>query len=347
MAKIFVYGTLMRGQCRAHVLRDQRSLGLARTEPQYLLYETGSYPAMVRSKQGVEVEGEVWEVSIDCLDILDGIEGVPDLYSREPVRLKDPPLQDVQAYLYRQPTTGMALCGKRWAPTLGPLENAAPDLPLFVAQQGNYEFTRQRTQVDIVCVGDSITGWNNFGPPENWPFPTYPRFLQLLCSPQGNRVVDGGIAGEVSPAGPRHVSRYLEWFVNATWYVIGFGTNDLGMSDDVRNTSERIVEHMRAMASRVASRGKNPIFLNVPHPNSRYFPTTVANRLRGDRVYHNQQLAKFCDSAHIPLVDICTPLNDDHFGDALHPNETGARIIAETVFRTLRQRLATRQGPPS
>ncbi len=337
----------MRGQCRAHVLRDQQPLGQARTEPWYLLYDTGSYPAMVQAERGVEVEGEVWEVSLDCLGILDGIEGVPNLYTREPVRLKGSSLQEVQAYLYRQPITGMALCGNRWTPSPGgqDLVSTTTDIPLYVAQQGSREFTRQRTRIDIVCVGDSLTGWNNFGLPENWPFPTYPRFLQLLCSPQGNRVVDGGIAGEVSPAGPRHVSRYLEWFVNATWYVIGFGTNDLGMSDDVRKTSERIVEHMQAMASRVKNRGMHPIFLNVPDANHRCFSATVAERLRGDRAYHNRQLAAFCKSAHIPLVDICTPLDDDHFGDALHPNESGARVIAETVFRTLSQLLATQQGP--
>jgi hypothetical protein len=39
-------------------------------------------------------------------------------------------------------------------------------------------FEQDRLVVDVVCAGDSITGWNNFGPAKFWPFPTYPRFLQ-------------------------------------------------------------------------------------------------------------------------------------------------------------------------
>jgi lysophospholipase L1-like esterase len=231
----------------------------------------------------------------------------------------------------------MALCGTRWSPAGGAGHERAslPDVPLFVAQQGDPEFSRLRRRIHIVCVGDSITGWNNFGSPPNWPYPTYPRFLQLLCSPQGLRVADGGIAGEVSPAGPRHVTRYLSWFANASWFIIGFGTNDLSLANDVPATSGQIIDHMQSMASLVTRQGNQVLFLNVPNVNSSCFPSATAEQLRRDRDYHNGQLADFCESAGIPLVDICSRLQDEHFGDAVHPNETGARIIAETVFDTL------------
>ena len=39
----------------------------------------------------------------------------------------------------------------------------------------------------------------------------------------------------------------------------------------------------------------------------------------------------------IPLADICTLLRDEHFGDELHPNGRGAKIIAEAVFQSLAQ----------
>jgi lysophospholipase L1-like esterase len=35
------------------------------------------------------------------------------------------------------------------------------------------------------------------------------------------------------------------------------------------------------------------------------------------------------------LADICSLLHDEHFGDALHPNGNGAKIIAEAVFQVL------------
>jgi len=37
----------------------------------------------------------------------------------------------------------------------------------------------------------------------------------------------------------------------------------------------------------------------------------------------------------IPVADICCLLRDEHFGDELHPNDRGAKIIAEAVFHLL------------
>jgi lysophospholipase L1-like esterase len=34
-------------------------------------------------------------------------------------------------------------------------------------------------------------------------------------------------------------------------------------------------------------------------------------------------------------VDVCSRLREEHFADELHPNEEGARIIAEEVYRVL------------
>ena len=41
---------------------------------------------------------------------------------------------------------------------------------------------------DVVCAGDSLTGWGNFGPAESWPFRCYPESLQVLCEPLGLKV---------------------------------------------------------------------------------------------------------------------------------------------------------------
>ena len=43
----------------------------------------------------------------------------------------------------------------------------------------------------------------------------------------------------------------------------------------------------------------------------------------------------FCDQHSIPLADICCLLRNEHFGDELHPNDRGAKIIAEAVFSVL------------
>jgi gamma-glutamylcyclotransferase (GGCT)/AIG2-like uncharacterized protein YtfP len=114
MVRIFVYGTLKRGGCRSHVLRDQRFLGEATTVATYRMYDTGSYPALVEDEDGRQVEGEVWEVDDDCLRVLDAIECVPDLYGRKPVALADSSTDGVETYIYRKSVDGMPDCGGRW-----------------------------------------------------------------------------------------------------------------------------------------------------------------------------------------------------------------------------------------
>ena len=49
---------------------------------------------------------------------------------------------------------------------------------LYTADQGSPAFDIARIAVDVICAGDSLTGWNNFGPAHTWPYRTYPDFLQ-------------------------------------------------------------------------------------------------------------------------------------------------------------------------
>jgi gamma-glutamylcyclotransferase (GGCT)/AIG2-like uncharacterized protein YtfP len=87
MHRVFVYGTLKRGQ-RNH----QRFLGpgtgarfAADTEIEGLLSDLGTFPAVVLGGER-EVRGELFEVQDEALEALDRLEGVPDLYQRSRVR---------------------------------------------------------------------------------------------------------------------------------------------------------------------------------------------------------------------------------------------------------------------
>ena len=194
---------------------------------------------------------------------------------------------------------------------------------------------QDRLAVDVVCAGDSITGWNNFGPAKFWPYPTYPQFLQELCQPLGLRVADGGIAGEISDNGPGHVRRYLDLLPNSRSFVIGFGTNDLGMWPDLESTSRRIIENLGRMVRAVRDQGKQPIVFNVPYANEAMFAPQIARDTHEKRDYHNERLTEYCQQNEVPLADICSHLRDEHLGDELHPNEAGANIIAGKVFEVL------------
>ncbi|NIL97910.1 MAG: gamma-glutamylcyclotransferase [Planctomycetales bacterium] len=112
--KLFIYGTLKRGQSRHALLSGQRFLGTARTQPAYRLYDLGAYPGLVADQRGYQVEGEVWEIDDQCLARLDQVEGVPRLYRRAIVQLQGGRHAGVQTYLYEGPLADQADCGARW-----------------------------------------------------------------------------------------------------------------------------------------------------------------------------------------------------------------------------------------
>ena len=209
------------------------------------------------------------------------------------------------------------------------------DAVLYVVDQGSPAFEAARAAVDVVCAGDSLTGWNNFGPARSWPYPTYPNFLQDFCVPLGLRVANGGIAGEISDNGPQQVRDYLALFPNARYFAIGMGTNDLGTWPDTAATSKRIIANLGKMVQAVHDQGKKAVLFNVPNGNEAMFLPYVVRELREKRDYHNARLKAFCGEQGIPLADIFSRLHDEHFADELHPDDDGAKIIAEEVFKVL------------
>ena len=113
---LFIYGTLMRGQPRHSALRLQTFVAEVRTAPDYRLFNTGTYPALVEAPDGRLIEGELWMVSDACLNALDRIEGVAEgLYERRTVALLPPHNGlNAEAYFYLHSTQDFPDCGTRW-----------------------------------------------------------------------------------------------------------------------------------------------------------------------------------------------------------------------------------------
>jgi len=103
--RIFVYGTLRRGEKRHFILRGCRFLGEA-TVKGFVLYDLTDYPGMVPGD--MEVKGEVYEIPEELLKTLDVVEGTPDLYSRETIEvcLESGRKLRVLTYIYNGPTAG-------------------------------------------------------------------------------------------------------------------------------------------------------------------------------------------------------------------------------------------------
>jgi gamma-glutamylaminecyclotransferase len=112
---LFVYGTLKRG-CRNHsALRGAEYAGEARSEPDYMLVNCGSYPGLVRAgdgQHGMAIRGELYRVDETLLAVLDQFEKEGNEYVRKTIRLADG--SEAQTYLYLLPVTGLEVCGTEW-----------------------------------------------------------------------------------------------------------------------------------------------------------------------------------------------------------------------------------------
>ena len=111
---IFVYGSLKKGYYNHRLLTNAGLLGEFRTQPNYQLYDNGSFPYLVEVQpgEGVCVEGEVYEVTDQQLKALDRLEGHPDHYVRKAVALQE--IENVEAYVYPHEVDGCTNCGTRW-----------------------------------------------------------------------------------------------------------------------------------------------------------------------------------------------------------------------------------------
>lgn len=221
---------------------------------------------------------------------------------------------------------------------------------IYLAHRGSDAFEAARASVDIVCAGDSITGWNNFRKhDDDWPFCSYPEFLQRLCDARGLTVADCGIAGEISPNGPGQVRDYLVLFPNSRYFVLGYGGNDLDRWPEVGQTSPRIIENLDAMVGVVRDAGRTAVLLELTNADEPRLAPEEVRALRHAQPFHNESLARYCLDRDVPLVRLWGTLRAGHFDDPFHPNAEGAMVIADAVFRVLEglEGTSARRGPAS
>jgi gamma-glutamylcyclotransferase (GGCT)/AIG2-like uncharacterized protein YtfP len=79
--RVFVYGTLKRGQRNDHFMHGAEYLGLHRTEEIYSLYDFEDYPA-VCLRGAHSISGEVYRIDDRQFRALDDLEWYPHFYQR-------------------------------------------------------------------------------------------------------------------------------------------------------------------------------------------------------------------------------------------------------------------------
>lgn len=95
--KVFVYGTLLTGECNAYRAGDARRTPAWTTGK---LYDTGyRFPAFVRDG-GTRIEGELLTVNDEGFASMDRLEGYPSLYRREQITVYTATGGRVRAWVY-------------------------------------------------------------------------------------------------------------------------------------------------------------------------------------------------------------------------------------------------------
>ena len=193
---------------------------------------------------------------------------------------------------------------------------------LYVADRSIPSFQTARLSADVVCAGDSITGWNNFGVVSEWPYRTYPEFLQRLCEPLGLTSPTAASPGRVSPNGLWQVRDYLDLFPNARFFVSATArtTSDVARG---REDQPRIIENLDQMVRAIRDGGRQPMLLNVPYANESMFPRRIAEALHASGTTTTSGSAAYCQENHVPLVEIASKLRDEHFADGCIPTTRG------------------------
>ncbi len=116
MTRIFVYGSLKRGYALHHLVARQKVIGVASTMPLYRIFDLGDYPGLIEWPEGLSIDGEVYDVEMDCLRKLDDVEGVNEgCYARRAIFLQ-PPFdgQTVHAWFWLGSISGLRDCGNSW-----------------------------------------------------------------------------------------------------------------------------------------------------------------------------------------------------------------------------------------
>ena len=174
----------------------------------------------------------------------------------------------------------------------------------------------------IVALGDSLTAGFGVSADES-----YPALLQARLAREGfhYRVVNAGVSGDTT-AGAR---RRLDWVLRAqpAIVIVALGAND-GLRGlpvaALRDNLTAIVTRLQAAGARVLLAGMR-LPPNYGAAYTREFAEAFATVARRTSV----PLLPFL----LDGVGGVTALNQP---DGIHPNAAGQRVVAETVWRSLR-----------
>ncbi|MFY9557530.1 MAG: arylesterase [Blastocatellia bacterium] len=182
----------------------------------------------------------------------------------------------------------------------------------------------------IVAFGDSLTA--GFGLPQS---SSYPSLLQkkLDAGGYGYQVVNAGVSGETSAGGLRRIDWVFDGDVKIV--ILELGANDIlrGQSIDAMKANlAEIIKRAKAHNATVLLAG-----MEAPTNSGAEYRKAVHETYASLAREHATPLITF-------FLDGVAGIESLNQSDGIHPNEEGTRIVAETVYRSLRPLLDQRSA---
>lgn len=220
-------------------------------------------------------------------------------------------------------TVGLAACGGNGSEDSTPAPPSKS--PPSTAKAGS-----SKNLAKIVAFGDSLTV--GYGLPIE---ESYPSLLQKKLQRDGfnYEVVNAGIAGDTSAGGVRRIDGALEGDVKVV--ILELGANDILRGQPISAMKKNlglIIERAKAKGAQVLLAGMEA-------------PTNLGTDYRREVHEAFPELAEKYRVSLIPffLVGVAgiESLNQN---DGIHPNEEGTRMVAETVYKSLKPMIEKQQA---
>jgi acyl-CoA thioesterase-1 len=209
--------------------------------------------------------------------------------------------------------TGFAACGPK-EPSAPPA-TAAPGAPPASTASS-------KSVAKIVAFGDSLTAGYGLSASES-----YPALLQKKLEADGfdYEVVNAGVSGDTSAGGLRRIDWAMEGDVK--FVILELGGNDILRGQPVSAMKKNLAE----IIERVKARGAEVILAGMEAP------TNAGADYRREVHEAYKDLAQKYQVPFIPFfLERVAGLESFNQPDGIHPNAEGTRIVAETVYKTLR-----------
>jgi acyl-CoA thioesterase-1 len=206
-----------------------------------------------------------------------------------------------------------------------PACNRAPNQNTAAVPKPSPPVVRSESLPKIVAFGDSLTAGLGLSEHES-----YPALVQKMLERDGYKyeVVNAGVSGDTSAGGVRRIDWAMDGDVKVV--ILELGANDLLRGQPI----PEMKKNLGAIIDKAKGRGAKVLLAGM------YAPTNTGIDYQRQSQEAFQSLAREKGVTLIPFfLDRVAGVESLNQADGIHPNPEGTRLVAETVYKSLKPML--------